>query len=87
VLRRSIESTLYASIRAWDAATQRRRLGWYALAVGTCLLGMGSKEVMVSAPLIVLLYDRAFRAESWKSLVVRPTARTWFYVALFATLL
>lgn len=79
--------TVYASIRAWDAATQRRRLGWYAVAVASCLLGMGSKEVMVSAPLIVLLYDRAFRADSWKSLVARPARRTWFYVALFATLL
>jgi tetratricopeptide (TPR) repeat protein len=43
---------------------------WYALSVVACLLGMASKEVMVSAPVIVLLYDRTFVAgslgEAWK---------------------
>ena len=31
-----------------------------------CLLGMASKEVMVSAPLMVLLYDRTFCAGSFR---------------------
>jgi tetratricopeptide (TPR) repeat protein len=43
---------------------------WYALSVVACLLGMASKEVMVSAPVIVLLYDRTFVTgslrEAWK---------------------
>ena len=39
---------------------QTERRYWYAGAVLACLLGMASKEVMVSAPLIVLLYDRTF---------------------------
>ncbi len=38
---------------------------WPALAVAACFAGMASKEVMVSAPLIVLLYDRAFVAGSF----------------------
>jgi protein O-mannosyl-transferase len=75
--------TLYASIRAWDAESTRARLGWYAGAVALCLLGMGSKEVMISAPLMVVLYDVAFRWTSWKQVVTG--GRRWFYLALAAT--
>jgi tetratricopeptide (TPR) repeat protein len=43
---------------------------WFLLAVATCALGMATKEVMVSAPLIVLLYDRTFVTgtfrEAWR---------------------
>lgn len=75
--------TLYASVRAWDAVRPRERLQWYVAAAIACLLGMWSKEVMVSAPLAVLLYDRAFRDESWRSLFATRRA---FYAALVATL-
>jgi protein O-mannosyl-transferase len=75
--------TLYASIRAWDAGSSRTRLGWYGVATLVCLLGMGSKEVMISAPLAVVLYDRAFRWMSWKQVLVG--GRAWFYLALCAT--
>ncbi len=81
-------ATLYASVRAWDAGSDRARRRWYVTGVVACLLGMGSKEVMVSAPLMVVLYDRAFRLESWSAM--RSPAmrgRRWFYGALFATLL
>jgi protein O-mannosyl-transferase len=44
--------------------------GWFMLSIFCCLLGMASKEVMVSAPLIVFLYDRTFIAgtfrEAWR---------------------
>jgi tetratricopeptide (TPR) repeat protein len=80
-------ATLYASIRAWDASARGRRFGWFALSTACCLLGMGSKEVMVSAPLIVILYDRAFRTDSWKALVSGPAVRRWFYAALICTML
>ena len=47
-----------------------------------CLLGMATKEVMVSAPLILLLYDRTFVAgtfsEAWRR-------RRRFYAGLAAT--
>src|SRR5580704_18515542 len=47
--------TLYCFIRGESSA----RAGcWYGGAVLACLLGMASKEVMASAPLIVLLFDR-----------------------------
>jgi len=55
---------------------------WYALSVLACLLGMGTKEVMVSAPVLVFFYDRAFVAgsirEAWRQ-------RRGYYAALGAT--
>jgi tetratricopeptide (TPR) repeat protein len=55
--------TLYCFIRG--AASPRPRL-WYGLSVTACALGMASKEVMVSAPLMVLLYDRTFVSGSFR---------------------
>jgi tetratricopeptide (TPR) repeat protein len=49
--------TLYAGIRAMGS---RRSAGWQSLAVLSCGLGMACKESMVSAPLIVALYDRVY---------------------------
>jgi len=39
---------------------------WPLASVCSCLLGMASKEVMASAPLIVLLYDRTFVAGTFR---------------------
>ena len=44
-------ATLYASLRFWES----RAFRWLFLAVLACWAGMASKEVMVSAPLMVLL--------------------------------
>ncbi len=71
--------TLYCFIRG---ATSRRGRLWYAVAVLACLLGMGSKEVMVSAPLMVLLYDRAFLSGSFAAAWRR---RCGVYLALAGT--
>ena len=38
---------------------------WQLLSILVCAFGMGCKEAMFSAPLIVLWYDRAFFAPSW----------------------
>jgi tetratricopeptide (TPR) repeat protein len=55
---------------------------WFSASVLCCLLGMASKEVMVSAPLMVLLYDRTFVAgslrEAWQK-------RGRLYLGLAAT--
>jgi len=75
-------ATLYASIRAWDS---RKRAGWWrAAAAVACALGMGSKEVMITAPLMVVLYDWTFRAESLGKLWSNVQRRR-FYLALAAT--
>jgi Flp pilus assembly protein TadD len=53
--------TLYASIRALDA---RRPRWWFLAAIVCCASGMASKEVMVTAPLVVPLYDAVFAGRS-----------------------
>ena len=73
--------TLYGFIRGAEAAGRARRL-WFGLCVAACLLGMATKEVMVSAPLIVLLYDRTFVAGSFQEAWRR---RRWLHLSLAAT--
>ena len=72
--------TLYAFIRGvQDGASHV----WHGAAVAACALGMASKEVMVSAPLLVLLYDRTFASgsfrEAWRRnrIVHSGLAATW----------
>ncbi len=72
-------ATLYASIRAWDVTNASERTRWFLLGVLSCLLGMGSKEIVCTAPLVVLLYDRAFRVGSWRELLAPAyRGRRWF---------
>lgn len=83
--------TLYGFLRATDAdssgalrAPTARPAGarWLGISVAACLAGMASKEVMATAPLMVLLYDRTFVsgsfAEAWRR-------RHRYYLALSAT--
>jgi tetratricopeptide (TPR) repeat protein len=78
-------ATLYASIRAWDARSRNATLWWRGAAVLSCCAAMGSKEIAISIPLLVMLYDRAFRLDSWRALVRPREAAVGFYVALFAS--
>jgi tetratricopeptide (TPR) repeat protein len=55
---------------------------WQIASVAACLAGMASKEVMVSAPLIVLLFDRSFVAGSFLAALRQ---RAGYYAALSAT--
>ncbi len=55
---------------------------WQALSVICCLLGMATKEVMVTAPIVVFLYDRTFIAGSFAEAWRR---RRTYYLALAAT--
>lgn len=71
--------TLAAVARAADAARPGR---WEAVAVFCCALAMGSKETAVSLPLLVLLYDRCTRAESFAAAL---RARPRLYAGLAAT--
>jgi len=70
-------ATLYCFIRG--AQTAHRR--WFVLSITTCLCGALSKEVIVTAPLLLLLYDRTFVAgtfrEAWRQ-------RRGFYLTLAA---
>jgi protein O-mannosyl-transferase len=55
---------------------------WKLAAVAACALGMGSKEVMATAPLMALIYDRTFISGSFASAL---KARAALYLALAAT--
>lgn len=78
-------STMYASVRALDS---RRASLWEAGAIAACLAGMASKETMVTAPLMVVAYDRVFVFDSiglalrtrWRLYV--GLAVTWFLLLL-----
>jgi len=56
--------TLYAFLRAAAQGAKRR---WQLLAVVACALGMATKEVMVVAPVLVLLCDRTFVAGTFRA--------------------
>ncbi len=77
-------TTLYAFIRGVTA----KSIVWSALSVGACACGMATKEVMVTAPLVVFLYDAVFVSGSWREAWRnhRTThllrACTWFGLAL-----
>jgi tetratricopeptide (TPR) repeat protein len=70
--------TLYCFARGVEG----RPRGWLALSLLCCLLGMATKEVMVSAPVIVFAYDVIFvaggRREAWRR-------RRGYYLGLAAT--
>ncbi len=55
--------TLYGFIRT---VASPRPWRWQVVTVVACLLGMATKEVMVTAPLLVLLYDRTFVAGTFR---------------------
>ncbi len=71
--------TLYCARRSMDDA---RPGAWTLASVLCCVLGMASKEVMVSAPLMVLLYDRIYYSHSF---VQALKARRSLYVGLAAS--
>jgi len=71
--------TLYGFIRA---VSSPRPWPWHGLTVLACLVGVGTKEVVATAPLLVFLYDRTFvagtLAEAWRR-------RRWLHLGLAAT--
>lgn len=71
--------TLYACARRAEPAASR---GWTVVAGIACLLGMGTKEVMVTAPVLAFLYDRTFVAGSFGA---AWRARRGLYLTLAST--
>jgi tetratricopeptide (TPR) repeat protein len=73
-------------LTAGDPALQKSAIGgsnrWLCLSVVACLAGMATKQVMVTAPVLVLLYDRAFVSGSFRSALAN---RRWYYACLAAT--
>lgn len=72
-------TTLYCAIRA---AAHPGGWTWLVAAVTACAAGMASKESMVTAPLMVLVYDRVFL---YPSLAAAWRERRALYIGLAAT--
>lgn len=61
---------------------EHRSPAWRRLAFLACALGMGTKPVMVFAPLTALVYDRIFLSSCWRETF---RARWKLHAGLFAT--
>jgi protein O-mannosyl-transferase len=77
--------TLYALARFADS---RRNIAWAVCAVAACALGMATKAVMVTAPVVALLFDRAVLSLDWREVwrlrwpVHLALAATWGVLGL-----
>lgn len=71
---------LYGAIRGIDSGHR----AWYAASIASCALGMASKEIVVTAPFAIALYDRVYRSDSWQQ-VWRN--RRYYYLGFSAPLL
>ncbi len=75
--------TFYAFVRGADEGSRP----WFGLSVAACALGMATKETMVTAPVLVLLYDRTFVSgtfgAAWKrhGRLYLGLAATWLLLA------
>lgn len=71
--------TLYTFVRSIEG---RDRMRWQVFCVLACLIGMATKEIMATVPVIALLYDRTFGAGTFKD----AWKQRWrFYGALVST--
>ena len=71
--------TLWCFIRSTEPGAAPR---WRWFAFAACLFGMTAKEVMVTAPVMVVLYDRVFLSPSWREVWLR---RGRFHLVLVET--
>jgi Flp pilus assembly protein TadD len=72
-------ATMYFAVRAFD---DQRTARWAVAAVSCCAVGMGCKESMVTAPVMVMIFDRALLCRSFSE----AWSRRWpLYTGLAAT--
>lgn len=71
-------ATLYCTLRGTRGSPI-----WLGASVACCALGMTSKGIMVTAPLVVLIYDRVFLASSFREIFEK---RWWLHALLFASI-
>jgi protein O-mannosyl-transferase len=74
--------TLYCFLRGAETGGKARRCAWFSFSVLACAAGLATKEVMATAPFMVLLYDRTFISGRFRDAL----RRNWpFYLALACT--
>jgi len=59
-------AAIYAVARCAASRSSGSRLGWSLFAFAVSTLGMATKQVMATAPLVAILYDRTFFAASYR---------------------
>lgn len=80
--------TLYSAMRSFTAEKKER---WVMAAIVACVCGMLAKQVMITAPIVVLIYDYLWVSDSLKAALVNHKklyaglASTW--LVLLAVLL
>ena len=77
-------ASFYCFVRCTQAS---RRVGWGILSVGACALAMGAKEIAITAPFLILVYDRIIISKTWREVLRRwPLHRglmsTWIVLYL-----
>ncbi len=70
--------TLYAVIRGASSPSTH---SWYFIALCCQFFGQGCKHVIVTAPLVVMCYDRVFLSNTWRSVWI---SRRWLYLGMWA---
>ncbi len=73
-------ATFYCFIRGLSSPHPRR---WTNAALALCAIGMGTKEVMATAPVLIFIFDGLLVSSSWKE-AVRSRWKT--HLALFMTI-
>lgn len=68
---------LYSAFRGFDSP--HRRFWWHSAAVLFFILGMGSKETVITAPFMVLICEIIFLGKSFKRAL---SENRWFYATL-----
>lgn len=71
--------TFYSFVRSFDSASPRL---WLAISVAACVAGVFVKELIATAPLAVLLFDRLFVGRAFPAIWRR---RRYYYACLFAS--
>ena len=66
----------------WRFQENPENRSWALAAIASCFLGVGCKEEIATAPILVLLVDRTFHSGSFKEALSR---RKFLYTGLFAS--
>jgi protein O-mannosyl-transferase len=74
--------TILASVRFIRSGSRRGRVAWFTAATTASAVGMATKEIVATAPVMLLLYDRIFLARTFREIF---RARWRLYAALGCT--
>lgn len=61
--------TIYCLLRYATSVSGPTKVIWLVCTIIASCLGMGSKAVMVTVPLVALTYDRVFLAKTWEEVI------------------